>query len=127
MFGVAVAPEWYASVGLRRLALNYDITVGDQATFERDPGVWDPLLGIGWHRDGDAVDWHVTFEGGGFGVGADVDLGAAFRLDWRPVRHFGITAGYNFFYFKVTDEVRDREFVVKQTLHGPLLGIGFYF
>ena len=127
MVGVMLAPDWYVAGGVRRLALKYDIRFGDQNTFERDPGVWDPLIGIGWHRNGDKVDWHATFEGGGFGAGSDVDLGATVRLDWRLLSHFGLTAGYNFLYFKVTDTVRERAFTVKQTLHGPLLGIGFYF
>ena len=125
--GVRVAPQWYVSGGVRRLALKYNVAIADQPNFERKPGVWDPLLGIGWHREGDKLDLHATFEGGGFGVGADVDLGASFRFDWRPISHFGLTAGYNFLYFKVSDTVRERTFTVKQTLHGPALGIGFYF
>jgi hypothetical protein len=127
MFGVRVAPEWYLSGGVRRLALKYDISIDDQGTFERDPGVWNPLIGVGWHRTGNKLDLHATLEGGGFGVGADVDIGAAFRFDWRPISHFGLTAGYNFLYFKVSDAVRERTFTVKQTLHGPAAGIGFYF
>jgi len=127
MFGVRVAPQWYVSAGVRRLALKYNVVIGDQPEFERKPGVWDPLLGVGWHREGDKLDLHATFEGGGFGVGSDVDLGASFRFDWRPLSHFGLTAGYNFLYFKVSDTVRERTFTVKQTLHGPAVGIGFYF
>lgn len=127
MFGVAMAPEWFVSAGVRRLALKYDITLGDQARFERDPGVWDPLLGIGWHRLGDSIDWHATFEGGGFGVGSDVDISTAVRVDWKPTRHFGITAGYSFLYFKLSNTVRDRTFTAKQTMHGPVVGIGLYF
>ena len=42
--------------------------------YTRKPGVWNPLVGIGWHRAGPKVEWHASFEGGGFGVGADVDL-----------------------------------------------------
>lgn len=127
MFGVRVAPGWYASAGVRRMALKYNILIGDQANFERKPGVWDPLVGIGWHHLGDKLDLHAGFEGGGFGVGSDVDLGASFRFDWKPFSHFGLTAGYNFIYFKVSDTVRERTFTVKQTLHGPAVGIGFYF
>ena len=127
MFGVRFAPGWYASAGVRRMALKYNILIGDQPNFERKPGVWDPLVGIGWHRQGDKLDLHAVFEGGGFGVGSDVDLGASFRFDWRPFSHFGLTAGYNFIYFKVSDTVRERTFTVKQTLHGPAAGIGFYF
>lgn len=32
---------------------------------------------------------------GGFGVGSDMEFGASARLDWKPVRHFGLTAGYS--------------------------------
>ena len=74
-----------------------------------------------------SLEWHGTFEGGGFGVGADVDLSGMFRLDWKPISHFGIAAGYNILYFKVTDTLRSRTFEVTQTMHGPILGIGFYF
>jgi hypothetical protein len=127
MFGVRVAPGWYVSAGVRRMALQYGVTIGEQPTFERKPGLWDPLLGIGWHRNGRKLDLHAAFEGGGFGVGAEVDLGASVRLDWRPLSHFGLTAGYNILYFKLSDTALGRTFTVKQTLHGPAAGIGLYF
>ena len=60
-------------------------------------------------------------------MGADVDLAAAFHLDWKPVRHFGLTGGYNVLYFKASDTLAGRTFTFKQTLHGPLAGIGLYF
>lgn len=128
MVGVKVAPDFYVGLGVRRFALDYNIKINDQPDFNRTPGVWDPLLGVGWHRVGPRVEWHAIFEGGGFGVGSDVDLGTSIRVDWKPLRVFGLTAGYNFLYFKVTDELATgREFKVTQTLHGPILGIGFYF
>ena len=126
-FGVAVAPGWFITGGVRRLALDYSVRLGERQPFERKPGVWDPLIGIGWHTNGDRVDWHFTFDGGGFGAGSDVDLSGTVRLDWRMTSHFGLTAGYNFLYFKVTDEVRGRTFTVNQSLHGPIVGLGIYF
>lgn len=127
MVGYKVAQDLFITGGIRRLALNYDITVNDLPTFSRKPGLWDPLIGIGWHRVREKLEWHGTVEGGGFGVGADVDFGAGLRLDWKPIPHFGITGGYYFMYLKGTNNVQAREFVFKQTLHGPTLGIGFYF
>ena len=59
------------------------------------------------------------FEGGGFGVGSDSEYGASFRVDWKPVRHFGLTAGYSLLNFKISQDVANRTFVAKQTLHGP--------
>jgi hypothetical protein len=125
--GREIVQDLFVTGGVRRLALKYDIRLGDLPSFQRKPGVWDPLVGLGWHRTGRTLELHGTFEGGGFGVGSDVDLSGMFRIDWKPISHFGITAGYNILYFKVTDTLVNRTFVVKQTMHGPILGIGLYF
>jgi len=125
--GVRVVKDLYLTTGVRRLALKYNVKLGDRPEFERKPGVWDPLIGVGWHRAGRKLEVHATFEGGGFGVGTDVELGGTFRLDWKPVTHFGLTGGYNYLYFKLSDEVRSRTFTAKQTLHGPVVGFGLYF
>ena len=126
--GVKLVKDLYAVGGVRRLALKYNIGVADYPEFERKPGVWDPVVGLGWHAEGNRLlDVHATFEAGGFGAGADLELSGMFRVDFKPVRHFGITAGYHLLYFKVEDAVRNRTFRVEQTMHGPLAGIGFYF
>ena len=125
--GFKVAPEFFITGGVRRLAVDFDIRVNDQPNFNRKPGFWNPLIGVGWHRVGEKLEWHGVVEGGGFGVGADVDFGAGLRLDWKPIAHFGLTGGYNFLYFKASNTVANREFTFKQSMHGPSLGIGFYF
>jgi hypothetical protein len=126
--GPRIGPDLYLTGGIRRVALKYNVAVGNRPEFERTPGVWDPVVGLGWHHEvGDALELHSGFEYGGFGVGSDVDIAASFRLDWKFVRHFGLTAGYHFLYLKVTDDEGAREFQVKQTLHGPIVGIGLYF
>jgi hypothetical protein len=125
--GRAIAPDFYVTGGVRRVALDYDILLGNLPRFTRKPGVWDPVVGVGWHRQRRFVEWHATFDGGGFGVGADVDLGASFSVDFKPIRHFGLTAGYNYLYLKVSDTVVNRDLILKLTAHGPTAGIGFYF
>jgi hypothetical protein len=125
--GRRVAPNLFVTAGVRRLAFKYDITLGDLPHFSRKPGIWDPLVGIGWHSVGPKVEWHASFAGGGFGVGADVDLGGELRVDWKVVRHFGLTAGYNVLYLKVSDSKAGRTVVVKPTVHGPSVGFGLYF
>jgi hypothetical protein len=125
--GRAVARDLYVTAGVRRLALGYDITINDQPQFTRKPGVWDPLIGIGYHRVRNTLELHAVFEGGGFGVGADVDIGAGVRLDWKPIPHVGLTVGYNAIYFELTHTETERDFTVKQTLNGPIVGIGLYF
>jgi hypothetical protein len=125
--GRRVAPDLYVTGGVRRVALDYDITLADLPRLSGKPGVWDPIVGIGWHRERRAVEWHATFEGGGFGVGADVDLAASFSVDWKPATHFGLTAGYNFLYLKVSGPVAGRDVTITPTAHGPSVGFGLYF
>ncbi len=125
--GRRVAPDLFVTAGVRRVAFEYDVTLADLPHFARKPGIWDPIVGIGWHRIGPTVEWHASIDAGGFGVGADVDLGGEFRVDWKPLRHFGLTAGYNLLYLKVSDSVAGRTLTLKPTLQGPSAGIGFYF
>jgi hypothetical protein len=54
--GRRIAPDLYVTGGVRRLALKYDFTLADLPRFSRKPGVWDPLIGIGWHHVGEKVE-----------------------------------------------------------------------
>lgn len=125
--GPRIVKDLYATGGVRRIAVKYVIEVDALGRFERKPGVWDPIVGLGWHTQRPHWEVHAIFEGGGFGVGSDVELSTSFRADWKPIPHFGVTAGYQFLYFKIEDTRRDRLLEVKQTLQGPIVGIGFYF
>ena len=125
--GRRIVKDLFATAGVRRIALKYVIDVDALGSFERKPGVWDPIVGRAWHTQRRHYEVHAIFEGGGFGVGSDVELATSLRADWKPIPHFGITGGYQFLYFKVEDERRGRGFQVKQTLQGPMVGIGLYF
>jgi hypothetical protein len=125
--GRKLVKDLYATVGVRRLAMKYDIQLGDLPTFSRKPGLWDPLVGVGWHHQGRKVELHASLEGGGFGVGADEDIFAGIRVDLKPVSHIGITLGYAAIHVKLTDTVLTKTFTASQTLHGPIVGIGVYF
>src|SRR5215471_8812481 len=124
--GRRIAPDLYVTGGVRRAAVKYDVTLGSLPQLSRKPGVWDPIVGLGWHRERPTVEWHATFDGGGFGAGADVDLGASLSVDWKPIPHFGLTGGYNFLYLKLSDTVANRDLTLKLTLQGPTVGIGLY-
>jgi hypothetical protein len=127
--GVKIYKDLYVTGGVRRVALKYDIELeGRPQHFVRKPGIWDPLVGLGWHGAlGSRWTLQVTGEGGGFGAGADVDLAGGVRADLKLATHFGLTAGYHVLYLKLSDTVLERTFEVKQTLHGPIFGLGLYF
>jgi hypothetical protein len=125
--GYELANDVFVTGGVRRIALKYDIDLAGRQ-FSRKPGLWDPLVGVAWHHAaGKKLDLHATFEGGGFGAGADVDISTGLRADWKPATHFGITAGYSLLYLKFSHTLADRTFEAKQTMHGPIVGIGLYF
>jgi hypothetical protein len=125
--GFRLYKDLFAHGGVRRFALKYDIQIADVARFTRKPGLWDPIVGIGYHHVGEKFEVHGVVEGGGFGVGSDSEFAAGIKLDWKPVRHFGLTGGYNYLQFKFKHDAANRTLEVKQTLSGPVVGIGLYF
>jgi hypothetical protein len=125
--GRRLIKDLYLTAGVRRLAVKYVIDVNALGVLERKPGVWDPLVGLGWHTQKRHFEVHAILEGGGFGVGSEVEVAASFRLDWKPIPHFGFTGGYQFLYFDVDKTLLGRPFRVKQTLQGPIVGVGFSF
>ena len=124
--GRRVAGDVFVTGGVRRLALNYDIVLGNLPRLEGKPGMWDPLVGVGWHRPGRSLEWHASFEAGGFGVGSDLELAGDIRLDWKPTTHFGLSGGYSGLYIK-SSKVTGRDVSIKGTFHGPVFGLGLYF
>jgi hypothetical protein len=122
-----IVGDLFVTGGVRRMAVKYNIKLAGRTDFSRKPGVWDPLIGVAYHKVSKRYELHGTFDGGGFGVGADSDYGASARIDWKPIPHFGIAAGYSFLKFKLSDTVLNKTLVAEQTLSGPIVGIGLYF
>jgi hypothetical protein len=122
-----IAGGFFVTGGVRRFALKYDVEFLDYETFTRKPGIWDPLVGVAYHKLGDVLQFHAHAEYGGFGIGSDQDLGVGARVDWKPWDHFGFTAGYSLVNFKFKEDIGPYEFTAKQTVGGPVVGIGLYF
>jgi len=132
VYGEAYAGPRFGDVaivgGVRRLAVKVVAKIGQRPTFERKPGVWDPLVGADYRRGlGRRWNLQATVLGGGFGVGTDVDISGRVKADWTFVRHVGLSLGYQVLYFRLSDTLLGRTFTTRQTLHGPVAGIGIYF
>jgi hypothetical protein len=114
--------------GVRRIAANLGLEIDTLGSFERKPGVWDPLVGIAWRRE-ISRKWIATIDvmGGGFGVGADVDASLHARLNWDPLKHMRVAFGYGMLYLDLSHGVGDKTLTTQQTLYGPELGIGIKF
>jgi hypothetical protein len=125
--GREVLPNLYLEGGFRRLALNINASVGTYSA-SASPGYWDPLLGVTYRRQL-GKKWRVLIhgDGGGFGVGSDVDIAATGRAEWQFARHFGLTMGYGGMHFSDSTTVPGGKLTISPTMHGPILGFGIYF
>lgn len=127
MAGREVFRDLYLEGGFRRLALDVHATVGTDSA-SRAPGYWDPLIGLTYRKQL-SRKWRVLIhgDGGGFGVGSDVDVTATGRAEWQFARHFGLTMGYGGMHFSDTDTRNGQTLKISPTLHGPIFGFGIYF
>jgi len=132
IFGDAMAGRelfsgFYIEGGVRRLSTDIHATV-ESSSASRSPAFWDPLIGVTYRREL-GKKWRILIhgDGGGFGVGSDVDVSAAARAEWQFVRHFGVTAGYGGLHLSESDSVAGRTLKISPTLHGPIFGLGVYF
>jgi hypothetical protein len=127
MAGRDVLPNLYVEGGVRRLALDLHAKV-ETSSASRSPGFWDPLIGLTYRRQL-GRKWRILIhgDGGGFGVGSDVDVTATGRAEWQFARHFGIAMGYGGMHFSARDAVAGRTLTISPTLHGPIFGFGIFF
>ena len=127
MAGREVLPNLYVEGGVRRLALDIHATV-ESSNASRSPGYWDPLIGLTYRRQL-GRKWRILIhgDGGGFGVGSDVDVAATARAEWQFARHFGIAMGYGGMHFSDSNTVNGSTLKISPTLHGPIFGLGIFF
>ena len=127
MAGREMLPNLYVEGGVRRLALDIHATI-ESSSASRSPGYWDPLIGLTYRRQL-GKKWRILIhgDGGGFGLGSDVDVTATGRAEWQFARHFGIAMGYGGMHFSESDTVHGRTLTISPTLHGPIFGFGIFF
>jgi hypothetical protein len=136
--GVRLVDGLSATAGFRRISVNLDATLtspilGTPLEGKAKPAVWDPLIGVDWHRHV-SRRWEVdaNFQGGGFGVGTDVDVSAEGYANWHVARHVALRLGYMGVHYKMTlanvsIASFQRTLISRQTLHGPEFGVGIPF
>jgi hypothetical protein len=139
--GVRIVKGLFATAGVRRVAtdLSVELEVASPNAAPTplsgvtNPALWDPMIGAQYRgRLTQRTTFDLSFRGGGFGVGTDVDIDAEAAVNWRFMRHVELRAGYEFVYFKETVDnaivnAIQRPLIAEQTLHGPEIGIGIAF
>lgn len=131
MAGREIVPTLSLEGGFRRMTLNLNASVDDSSGHEvsgsAKPGFWDPLIGMTWRKHVGNWQFRTHFDGGGFGVGSDVSLGASLLADWRFAKHFGVAMGGGALHFQETSTISEKSYTVRQTVYGPVFGFGIYF
>jgi hypothetical protein len=131
--GFMVVRDLYAEAGARYMGLEVTASVLTYPTVTWEPGRWDPLVGVTYHPQL-ATRWRVQAHLDWIGLGGDAysaTSGQA-RVEWEPINHFLVTAGYGFSKEKLnatldTARFGNKDIHLDYTLHGPVLGIGFRF
>ncbi len=136
--GVRLFGGLSATAGFRRVSADLDVKLAhpaDGTTLEgrAKPVLWDPLIGLDWRGQATKrLRLSGNVQGGGFGVGTDLDVSAEGYANWRLLPHLELRAGYTVVHFKmtiahITVAQLDRTLIMRQTLHGPEFGIAIPF
>jgi hypothetical protein len=124
--GVRAVGALFLEGGARYTQLNLNVTILSFPAFSRKPSSWQPTIGTTFRPH---LGKHVllfTHLNGTLGDPFSTVTGTA-RIEWRPISHLAITGGYGFTNLKYDDTILSRPIHLKQTLHGPMLGIGITF
>jgi len=131
--GFMVVRDLYAEAGARYMGLKVTASVLTYPQVTWEPGRWDPLVGATYHPQL-AKRWRLQAHLDWAGLGGDAysaTSGQA-RVEWQPINHFLLTAGYGFSNEKLnatldTAKYGSKDIHLDYTLHGPVFGIGFHF
>ncbi len=122
--GRRIAPDFFVTGGIRRIAVKYDVTFGTRAPFEQQA-----------RRVGSARRRRMASRAQACRLARRVrgrrirrrqrrrsqrDVQGGLEADDRTS---AFTGGYSWLYFKVSQDVANQTFVAKQTLSGPIIGI----
>jgi hypothetical protein len=131
--GFMVVKNLYAEAGARYIGLEVtaDVLTYPEVTWE--PARWAPVVGVTYHPQL-AKRWRLQahLDWIGFGGDAYSATSGQTRVEWEPITHFLLTAGYGFSTEKLNGTLDAAKYGSKDihldyTLHGPVLGIGFRF
>ncbi len=124
--GVRAVGALFFEGGARYTQLNLKATILSFPAFSWKPSSWQPMIGTTFrpHLGGHLLLF--THLDGTLNNPFSTVTGTA-RLEWRPISHLAITGGYGFTRLKYDDTILERPISLRQTLHGPMLGIGIPF
>jgi hypothetical protein len=117
-----------ALVGFRAYRAHIELDSPAALAFDRTRTWADPLVGgrVSYDMPG-PVDFRLTADVGGFGVGSDLSWCVSAQAVWCISRHFSIELGYTWLTVESDLGANDDRFLFELDVHGPELAITYRF
>jgi hypothetical protein len=126
--GFEVAPALYVDAGVRYYALKMTASILDFPEETWKPSVWLPVIGATFRPQlSSSVRILAQADFGGIGSESYRTAAAKAQVEWKPLAHLSIGAGYGFLYLRADGTLRANPIHIEQTLHGPMMTIGIVF
>lgn len=111
-------------VGLRTSYFSTEMSIDGLPSVSKSQTLWDPFVGgrvnLAFNRQ---VAWRTEASIGGFGAGSDLTWTAQSFIDWRFHERIELNVGYRALYYDFEND----DFELDLTMHGPWIGMSFYF
>ena len=125
--GVRVVDALFVEAGTRRTGLTLKATI-KSGSYEWKSSQWTSVIGTSYNPQlTPTLKLYVHYDYAG--VENDHLSTSTFngRLEWEAAKHFVLTGGYGWLHMNLDGTIRNKDIRLNQTLHGPILGIGFTF
>jgi hypothetical protein len=123
--GFQVLPALYIEGGARRFGLKMtaDVLTFPEVTWK--PTIWEPVVGATFHPQLTATIRLVAqADLGGIGDDSHRSASAKATLEWKPLGHLLLAAGWGVLYLRVDGTILSKPVHLEQTLNGPVVAVG---
>jgi hypothetical protein len=126
--GVQIARALYVDGGVRRYAISMKASILDRPEVDWKPGIWEPVVGLTFRPEfRRTLRLFTQAEYGGIGDDSHKSSSVTALLEWRPMQHLTIGAGYGLMHLRADGTILTKPVHFSQTLNGPMLTLGLVF
>jgi hypothetical protein len=126
--GVKVLPALYVEGGVRYLGLKMTAGVLAFQEVTWKPGIWEPVVGATFHPQlTRTIRLVAQADVGGLGSDSHRSSAAKAIIEWKPISHLLIGAGWGVLYVRADGTILTKPVHFQQTLNGPIVALAIPF